>query len=148
MKKYKYIVSLLIVLSACSASAFQLKSLVGSWSGKYVAKEEGEIADKHGFAMEGEKLPDGSVVLIERSLHVVVAKHKFLTSGKYSANASGNTLSGNWKMSGGQIVISGNYVNPGGKGKFTGSFALPDKNHFKYTVKLSSLTGNFTAERL
>ena len=144
-----------IFVSACSASAFQLKNLVGSWKGHYSEAEDGDIGSENDFEIQGTLLSDGSVVLIEKRLGgnrgpQFVAKHNFKADHTYKHTTvyKSNYATGTWVMKDGQMTVSGKFHNFGGSYKLSGIFKLITSNRFQYTATYGGVKELYKAKRV
>jgi len=127
----------LLILTACTASAFQLGDLIGNWSGRFTAREEGELAGSHRFTITGTRRADGGVTLTESSLNGgTITKFHFRKSGKFTMTSGVVSSVGKWKMDSGTLKISGKTSNPGGTESFTAELTMPRTNQFRMVEKV------------
>lgn len=124
--------AMILLLSGCAASAFQLGDLLGNWSGKFTAREEGELASSYSFKIEGVRRSDGGLTLIENN----DSKYQFHKSGKFTMTSGVVSAVGRWKRTSSSIMISGNTSNPGGTKPFTAEITMPKDNQFRMVEKV------------
>lgn len=136
---------LALFVSACSASAFPLSDLLGSWTGPRTDKEEGDIAGGDRVNITGEERSEGGVVLIVRSKYMRgVEKHQFRDNGRFVVTSDGKKVAyGKWKKQGGRIVIDGKRVDWGDY-DLTGSLEMLSEEQFKYVWKWGELGATST----
>lgn len=132
---------LILFLTACTASAVQPGDLIGHWSGRFTAREEGDLAASHKFVCEGFRRLDGGVTLLEKSSDGYTTKIHFFKGGKFKIDG-GTTSVGKWKSKSDSIVASGKATNPGGDSySFTVELTMPEKGKFRLVRKVPRFDG-------